>query len=134
MLGSTSTAAARFAKMTPATGTIGRTRDDGFTSESLSKPRTMQAIFMVVLSWVLFVCAIHYVWSVPSLHLICFPLFPALFALTFAATLPWLVYISWSRDFGHLNPLSPRDYSKLFRRAINALNNNGKMKISGKDL
>jgi hypothetical protein len=134
MLGITSAAAARCTTMAPASGTLGRTGDDGFTAEALSKPRTIQAIVLIVLSWTLFVGILHLVWSMPALHLLCFPLFPPLFALTFAATLPWMIYVSWSSDLDHLNPLSPRDYRKLFGRAIQALNNNGRMKISGKDL
>ena len=135
MLGNTSASAARFSKLTPMAphGTLG-SRDDGFSTDALKKPRSLQAIFMIVLCWALFLGTIHLVWIKPSLHLFCFPLFPPLFALTFATSLPWMVYVSWSHELGHLNPISPRDYCRLWNKAIQALNNNGKMKISAKDL
>lgn len=132
MLGNSSSAAARFTAMAPH-GTLG-SRDDGFTAESLRRPRNVQAILLILFCWASFLGVLHLVWSVPSLHLWCFPLFPPLFALTFAATLPWMMYVSWNHDLAHLNPVSPRDYCRLWNRAVQALNNNGQMKISAKDL
>lgn len=116
----TSASAAHFSFAMAPHGTLG-SKGDGFTADSLKKSGSLQAIFLIVLCWALFLGTIHLVWINPSLHLLCFPLFPPLFGLTFAATLPWMMYVTWSHELGHLHPMSPRDYCRLWKKAVQVL-------------
>lgn len=112
------------------TGTLGNSG----SSADLNNRRVIYAIILIVLLFSGFGGIVLYVHEVTHNHIYFFPLFPPLFLLTMMAALPLIFYVSYFKELKHLNPINPRDYFRLGKQTIQAINNNGTMKIEAKDL
>lgn len=112
------------------TGTLG---NSGSTAE-ISSRRAIYAIIMVVLLFSGFAATVMYIHEATHHHIYFFPLFPPFFLLTLMAAMPLIFYVSYFKELKHLHPLNPRDYFRLAKQALQAINNNGNMKIAAKDL
>lgn len=111
-------------------GTIGESK----SSANVSNGRAISAVIMIVLLFSGFAGTVLYIHEVTHNHIYFFPLFPPFFLLTLLAAMPFIFYVSYYNDLKHLHPLNPRDYFRLAKQTIQAINNNGSMKIAAKDL
>lgn len=115
---------------TTMSGTLG---GKGSTT-ALRDTRVIYAIIMIVLLFTGFAGAVMYIHEITQHHIYFFPLFPLAFLLTMMTALPFIFYVSYFTELKHLHPLIPRDYLRLAKQTIQAINNNGNMKIAAKDL
>jgi hypothetical protein len=114
-------------------GTLGAQRNHNVNF--FRNGKVLSAVFMIIVIFASFIGAVLYAHYASGLiHVLFFPLFPILFLASLSLSLPLLMYVSYPEEFRHLHPLVPRDYMRLCKRTLQVLNNNGRMKISAKDL